>query len=266
MACRAYQGCHLWLAAVLVATGSILLSAGATAAADISANDKALMALGVKPSYDIWSVELGRPVTQIPNRQIVNLACGTNGGPPSLPLADPSDFAQCTPEASGLRELYFQYDDEQKYIAKALELDAPAATAGTSVYGHPAVVSVLVDNKGIVRGIRIVTDDHASAYQRRTLYVLANNLRLRFKTWSLDCRDIPPQDGQQSIGSIFVHVICTGAKTALRERLRIEARYYRRKGEVAIDPVTRKVQHNNFESLARFELDQFPYQPSTVGR
>jgi hypothetical protein len=251
--------------AALVGIGSMMPSAS-PAAADMSANDEALVALGVKPSYDIWSVDLGQPVTRIPNREIVNLACGTNGGPPSLFLAKPSDFAQCPPEASGLRELYFQYDDEQKYIAKALELDAPAATAGTSVYGHPAVVSVLVDATGIARGIRIVTDDHASTYQRRTLYDMASNLRLRFKSWGLDCRNIPPQDGEQSIGSIFVHAVCTGSNAKLGERLRIESRYYRRKGEMTIDPVTRKVQHNNFESLARFELVQFPYQPSTVGR
>jgi hypothetical protein len=257
----------LWrgVAAALFA-GLTATSAGLAVAADNAADNSAMRAIGVKPSYEIWAVKLGQPVTQIPYREVVNTACGTNGGPPSLPLAKLSDFAQCPPEPSGLREIYFQYDDEQKYIAKALELDAPAAMAGTSVYGHPAVVSVLVDDKGIVRGIRIITDDHATTYQRRTLYTLANNLKLQYKTWPLDCKNIPAQDGEQSIGNIFVHFICTATNQKLGERLRIEARYYRRKGETAIDPRTRQVQRNNFESLARFELDQLPYQPSTAGR
>lgn len=251
--------------AALAAAG-LLLGTSLAAAAGGTADDRAMMAIGVKPSYEIWSVDLGQPVTQIPNREVVNLACGTNGGPPSLPLAEPADFAVCPPEPSGLREVYFQYDDEQKYIAKALELDDPAAMAGTSVYGHPVVVSALVDDKGIVRGIRIVTDDHASAFQRHTLYDLASNLRLRYRSWGLDCTDIPPQAGEQSIGNMFVHVVCTGTNPKLGQRLRIESRYFRRKGETAIDPQTRRVQRNNFESLARFELDQLPYQPSTTGR
>lgn len=216
----------------------------------------------VKPGYDIWSVKLGQPVTQIPERQVVKISCGTNGGPPSFPLAHFSDYAKCPAESSGLHEVYFQYDDEQEYIAKALDLDNPAMKAGTSMYAHPVIVSVLVDNKGIVRGIRVVTDQHASTYQRHSLFNLADNLRQRFASWKLDCTNIPRTPGQSGIGSEFVHFVCTGKNTGLGERLRIESRYYRRKGEEPIDPYTRKIAPNNFESSTRFELDQLPYKPS----
>jgi hypothetical protein len=215
----------------------------------------------VKPPFDIWAVKLGNAATQIPERDIVSLACGTDGGPPSLPLKHVTDFATCPPEKSGLHEVTFKYDDEEEYIAKALGLDNPAMLAGTSMYAHPVIVSVLVDDKGIVRGIRVVTDDHASDYQRRTLFDLGNNLRQRYASWDLDCKDIPPAEGEEGIGRAFVHTICTGENKALGQRLRVESRYYRRKGETTIDPLTRRVVRGNFLSQTRFELVELPYAP-----
>ena len=237
-------------------------AAGAGAAAAPSTNPADAEALRiVKPSFDIWSVKLGGAVTQIPERDVVNLSCGTDGGPPSLPLKHVTDFATCPAEKSGLHEVTFQYDDEEEYIAKALGIDNPAMLAGTSMYAHPVIISVLVDDKGTVRGIRVVTDDHASDYQRHTLFDLANNLRQRFASWNLACKDIPPANGEEGIGRDFVHTICTGENKDLGQRLRIESRYYRRKGETTIDPQTQRVVRGNFLSQTRFELVQLPYTP-----
>jgi len=217
----------------------------------------------VSPTFTIWDVKLGQPVSQIPDQLIVNTACGTNGGPISLPLKNFSEFAKCSPESSGLREVHFEYDDEQTYIAKALDLEYRYLQAGTSVYAHPVNVSVLVDDKGIARGIRIITDDTASIHDRRGAYQLEDNLKGRYQSWNVACQKIPPTDGEQDAGGIFVHDICVATDPASGETMRLEARYLRRKGQVAIDPETQKVQRDNFVSTTRFELVQAPYTPST---
>lgn len=217
----------------------------------------------VEPNFTIWDVKLGQSVSQIPDPDVVNVSCGTNGGPPSLPLKNFLDFAKCPAEPSGLHEVHFEYDDEQAYIAKALELEYRYLQAGTSVYAHPVNLSVLIDDKGIARGIRIVTDDRASLHDRRAAYTLETNLTARFGSWSPNCQQIPPGGGEESIGNIFVHDICTATDPQTGEHLRIEARYLRLKGQVAIDPVTQQVQRENFVSTTRFELVQAPYQPST---
>src|SRR4051794_40567102 len=38
------------------------------------------------PLYSIWDVKIGDPVSQIPTMEVVDISCGTNGGPPSTKL------------------------------------------------------------------------------------------------------------------------------------------------------------------------------------
>ena len=46
---------------------------------------------------------------------------GNNGGPPRQRIDDWAAFEKCQPEASGLREVYLRFDDEEEYIGKATE-------------------------------------------------------------------------------------------------------------------------------------------------
>ena len=61
-----------------------------------------------------------RMASTIPD-EYVNYACGTNGGPPSRPLPNFAAFKTCKPDADGLHEVYFEYDDEQEYVARAMQ-------------------------------------------------------------------------------------------------------------------------------------------------
>src|SRR5262245_1111810 len=69
---------------------------------------------------EIWDLQLGAAVEQLPDG-FVDYACGTNGGPPSLPLEGWRDFRRCRAEPSGL---HFRYDDELEYWARANNLSA----------------------------------------------------------------------------------------------------------------------------------------------
>src|SRR3981189_129787 len=108
--------------------------------------------------HEIWAISLGAKIDAGPD-VFVDHACGTNGGPPGLPLSGWKDFRRCRTEPSGLREVYFRYDDELEYWAKANNL-APQMEqyVGTKTYGFPITVSALIDDSAVIRGIRIVTD------------------------------------------------------------------------------------------------------------
>ncbi len=101
---------------------------------------------GERPKrFSIWDIHLGDAVSSIPD-QYINYACGTNGGPPSIPLPNFAAFMKCKPEASGLREVYFEYDDELEYVARALDIKPEIKMyAGTTVFEFPVVASVLFD-------------------------------------------------------------------------------------------------------------------------
>jgi hypothetical protein len=219
----------------------------------------------IEPPLTIWDVKLGAPVTDIPESAVATLACGTNGGPASIPLKHFADWRQCTPEESGLRELAFTYDDEKDYIARAMELEFRALAGGTSVYAHPVVLSMLVDDTGLAQGIRIVTDDRAKDRDRRVAMALSRNFQARFGAWSLDCQDIPMQEGEQKVGDEFTHQRCTGTNPdGSGQKLLIEASYMRKKGQEALSRDTQKVNKGYYQSQTRLELVNPPYLPSAA--
>lgn len=218
----------------------------------------------IMPVYSIWDVVLGQPVTQVPDAKVAEIACGTAGGPPGQALASFRDFASCLPEPSGLFEVQFIYDDEQDYIARALEVEYQFLRGGTSVYAHPVIVSVLVDPAGIVQGRRIVTDDRITDLARRTAFTLINNFKAQFADWSLACSDIPMQEGELPVGDEFVHQICEGEAPDGLSRVAIESSYLRKKGQLALNQETQQVNIGYFESQTRFEEVLSPYSPAVA--
>jgi len=112
------------------------------------------------PAPKIWDIKLGTPINGLPLDQFVDPACGTNGGPPARTLASFADFSQCLVERStGLREVWFRYDDEMEYIARARRSDIMIRQyRANSLAGQPIVTSLLFDADGRVQGYRIVND------------------------------------------------------------------------------------------------------------
>jgi len=219
----------------------------------------------VEPAFSIWDVKLGAPVSDIPDSAAAIIACGTNGGPISTELKSFGDWQKCTPEASGLREVVFTYDDEMDYIARAMELEFRALAGGTSVYAHPVIISILIDDKGVAQGIRVVTDDRASDRERRVAVVLSKNFQARYSDWNLNCVDIPMREGEQKVGSDFIHQRCTGTNpNGSGERILIEASYLRKKGQEGLSRETQQVNKGYYESKTLLEIVNPPYSPSEV--
>src|SRR5438874_2336717 len=96
--------------------GTSAIAAGVAMLLGVFAIDAAW---GQQPSPKIWDVQLGAPVGELPEEEFVDPACGTNGGPPGLPIGTFEQFEKCRAEASGLREVWFRYDDEFEFIARA---------------------------------------------------------------------------------------------------------------------------------------------------
>ena len=204
------------------------------------------------PATQIWDVKPGTPVGELPDEAFVDPACGTNGGPPGLPLGAFESFARCRAEASGLREIWFRYDDELEYIARAArDPDAIARSNAMVVLGQPVILSLLVDANGLVQGTRIITDPHAAEELRMNAYTIAVAFKARFGVEGWACEDLPAAAGETPIAGVFVKERCR--KTAEGENVVVESRYYYKPGQGMADPVTGLATVNQFESSARME-------------
>ena len=202
---------------------------------------------------DVWSLKLGTPASELPNNDFIDYACGSNGGPPQEPLAGWSDYDRCKSEPNGLHEVYFRYDDELEYWAKAHRARTLLAQyGGTKVLDFPVIVSGLFDASGTLAGLRIVTDPQASPPERKQAYTLSNFFKARYGSEGWTCTDTPPAPGETPVGTLYIHQRCSKlTKDNLRAML--ETRFLRRPGQAEFSGGG-KLTVGEFESSTRLDL------------
>lgn len=202
----------------------------------------------------VWNLKLHDQASALRTEEFINFGCGTNGGPPALPLARWSDYAKCprNPD-TGLREVYFQYDDEPEFWAKAHGLDTQISLYQyTSAYAVPVIASALFDDEGFLRGIRLVTDPRVPAELRENASSLAGYLYARYGDDGWSCEELPRAEGETEYRGVYLKRQCH--KTADGLNLVLEVRQYRKTGQTTVDPITRLTTTGQFEISTRFEF------------
>jgi hypothetical protein len=210
--------------------------------------------------HEVWDIPLGAKITGLPD-DYVDYACGTNGGPPSMALTGWMDYRRCRPDAGGLHEVYFRYDDEIEYWAKANNLAGQMEQyIGTKAYGFPVTVSALIadDNQGagqdgIVQGIRLVSDPRDPAGDRDEAYLLRNFLNARFGRDGWRCEDLGPEPGESAVMGVFIKQRCEKDMDGGAHGVLV-TRHLRKPGQSRYDPHSGRETMNQFESSVRFEL------------
>src|SRR3954465_13099462 len=101
---------------------------------------------------EVWDLKLGATADALPD-EFTDYACGTNGGPPSVPLRGWTDFRGCRPQPDGLREVYFPYAADLENWAKANNFTTEIQKySGTKIFDFPVVLSARFDDGGILAG------------------------------------------------------------------------------------------------------------------
>jgi hypothetical protein len=202
---------------------------------------------------EVWDLMLGTPVDRLPDA-FTDYACGTNGGPPSTPLAGWRDFRRCRPDSVGLREVYFRYDDELEYWAKANNFATEIEKySGTKAYDFPVVLSARFDEVGVLAGLRIVSDPRDTSRDRDEAYLLRNFLTARYGRDGWDCVDLTAAEGETPVGRTFIKQRCRKPIPGIGVA-EIESHFFRKKGQSQYDPQSGRTTEGQFESLTRFEL------------
>ncbi len=223
-------------------------------ASSVVAQDDAREAAGLfAPSA--WDLKLGDHAFELPADNYIDYACGTNGGPPSLLLSGWVDYALCPPDpTTGFYEVYFQYDDENEYWAKAYGLGVQIALFQyTSAYEIPVIASGLFDQQGFLVGIRMVSDPRVPVEVRELGIGLGNFLRGRYGAgWT--CEQLPRLEGENEYQGSYEKRRCQKAADDEPLNIMIETHHYRKPGQATVDPNTRRRTEGQFESSTWFEM------------
>jgi len=213
------------------------------------------------PAPKIWDLKLGGAISTLPLDQFVDPACGTNGGPPARLLKGFDEFAQCPVDrTTGLHEVWFRYDDELEYIARARRSDALVRQyRANSLALQPIITSLLIDDAGVVQGYRIVNDARGVEGATRIAAFGLADIFKGIAGLNLNCTDLPLAEGERPIDDWFLKQVCE--KTTDGQVTRVEARRYYKAGQFAVDPNDNRVTENLFERSARIEVYRPPASP-----
>ena len=215
----------------------------------------------------VWDLKLGEPISAQPApEEYRGFACGSNGGPPRLQLTGWRDFARCRAEPDGLHEVYFEYDDELEYIARAKDIDREITRwAGTTENRFPLIVSALFDDAGILKGVRLVTDSRpehrvditeADLKTREDAYQFGSIMAARFNiSPAQDCKSLPPAEGESEVGTDFVKQVCEKTDANAHRKFVLRVNLYRKPGQSGVNPqMPTQLTQGQFESSSRLEI------------
>lgn len=152
---------------------------------------------------DLRDFRIGMSVSDLPEEGYGNFACATTGAAAAVLLDSWGDYMKCAPDPEGLRELRFEYTATRVEFVKAND-----KWEGTRVYGHPALLSLLIDEDGVVDGIRIATDPEARRYMHKKAFLLGTQAKFHFSPETWQCDELQPAGGEEPVGGIFVKERC----------------------------------------------------------
>jgi hypothetical protein len=171
---------------------------------------------------DLRDLRVGMRVAELPAEGYVDLACGSNGGAGGGALDSWADYARCPPDAAGLHEVTFAF-------APSPLAELGDRWEGTKVAGHPVIPSLLIDDGGVVQGIRIVTDPEARLYLRKKAFLLGIRVMGRYGRDGWRCVEAEPGEGRAPVGGMFIDRRCE--KIFHDRRLILETDLYRAPGQ-----------------------------------
>ena len=101
---------------------------------------------------------------------------------------------------------------------------------------YSSILSLLFDDNGIVKGIRIMTDPRASLFERKKAVLLKKHLEGMWGKDPWECKDVPKLDGETAVSEkqAFIKDICM--KFQKDKFIILQSRYFRKKGQTGFTP------------------------------
>lgn len=157
---------------------------------------------------DLRSFRVGMTVSELPDTGYTGFTCAAE---PDHALAGWADYAKCPKGPDGYHAVAFRYGP-----ASNPEAALGDKYRGTKVAGHPTLVALLIDDSGVVEGIRIATDPDVPLYLHKKAFLFATQVKAHYGEQGWHCTDIAPQPGQSPIGDEYINRSCEKTTTTRR--------------------------------------------------
>jgi hypothetical protein len=148
-----------------------------------------------EPNHDVRDITVGMHVGDIPGAGYVNLTCANDT---SRKIPEWSSWRECPPDADAMHAIRFEFDPE-------------TSREGTLVAGHPVILTALIDDKGMVAGLKIDTDPKARLYLRKKAFLLGIQVKSRYGSEGWACVQRQPESGEQPVGGVYIRENCRKA-------------------------------------------------------
>ena len=195
-----------------------------------------LLCASVVPAQDgndLRDLRIGMSITSIPADEYIDLTCA---GTPGQTLGGWSDFRKCPRDAMGLRSVDFRFNEGLNPLAQVND-----KYQGTRVAGHPVLLTLLIDEGGMIDGLLIDTDPQARLFWRKKAHLLALFVKSRYGEDGWQCHNTEPSGGEVAVGGLFIKSRCE--KVVGERKLVLDQRLYRR----AVQPLQDFVNETHVE-------------------
>ena len=159
---------------------------------------------------DLRDISLGMAASELNETGYVDFSCADD---PKRTLAGWNNWRECPADAKAMRAIRFGYDPF-------------TSRDGTMVAGHPAILTLLIDDTGHVAGLQIETDPKARLYIRKKAFLLGIQAKSRYGPEGWTCSEGQPGAGDQPVGGVYLKERCT--KTVSGRSLTVERNLFRR--------------------------------------
>jgi len=164
------------------------------------------------PNSDVRDLVVGMPIRAIPNAGYVDLLCADDA---SRTLSSWSASRECPAGAYGMRAVRFRFDPDTSHD-------------GTSIAGHPVVLTALFDESATLAGLEIDTDPEARLYMRKKAFLLGEQVKSRYGSEGWMCTQRQPEVDEHPIGGVYIRESCR--KTLQGRALVVKRELFRRSG------------------------------------
>jgi hypothetical protein len=162
---------------------------------------------------DLRDIRIGMPVADLPNAGYSGFVCASDAGHKLLGW---SGWRDCPSDTEGLHTIRFGFDPE-------------TSRDGTVVAGHPVILTLLVDEAGVVAGLKIDTETKGPLFVRKKAFLLGVQVKSRYGAEGWTCTEAQPQAGEQPVGGVFLSEKCS--KTISGRAIVVQRNLFRRADE-----------------------------------